>query len=164
MDERKASVDGEHEAGWGLPRPVEVLLDVTMTPPDGQAERQSFRYQGMWWRRAQEAVCRYEEHGHATVTVLKFSDKEMILLRQGEITCRQVFRAGEAGRALYRTAHGTFPMSWRCRSLDVDMALSERNLLAQLWFSYDLELGGTFMGSYEVAIRIREQVGTPDSC
>ena len=146
---------GTAATGWGEPRPVQVLLDVAVTPPRGSRERQSFRYPGMWWRRGAEGLCRYDEQGHATVTTVKFSKSAVTLLRQGEIACRQAFRVGEAGRSLYRTAYGTFSMAWRCRHLQVDMAPPECGLLAQLAFSYDLELGGTFLGNYAVSMRIQ---------
>lgn len=149
------SAQASSGSGWGAPRPVEVLLDVTVTPPDDERKRKLWRYEGWWWQRGREAVCRYEEQEHATVTVLRLSDTAVTLLRQGEISCRQRFCAGEAGRTWYRTAHGTFPIAWHCRTLHVDTEPFHRPLLAQIRFSYDLELGGTRLGHYEVAIRIK---------
>ncbi len=142
-------------APWGASRRVRVGLQVLMAPPGGPSERQVHWYKGRWWQRDAEAMCRYEEHDRSTVTTLKFSNGELTLLRQGGIACRQVFRAGETGRAFYRTPHGAWPIAWQCHALEMERRENAVHL-AQLRFSYDLELGGQHLGKYEVLVDVHD--------
>jgi uncharacterized beta-barrel protein YwiB (DUF1934 family) len=145
------------------------VLHVAVTPPDGPVERQTFCYSGHWWRQDAKAVCRYEERDAAAVTTLKVAAGTLTLLRQGEITCRQSFRAGEAGRALYRTPYGIWPMAWRCRLLDVRLSDGPETAVARgfsgqdmavIRFSYDLELGGQYLGLYDVLVEVGDGQGS----
>jgi len=162
---------------WGAPLEVGIALHVWTTPPDSPARREVYAYRGHWWQREGEAMCRYREadaasaDAAATMTTLRFSRDQVTLLRQGEIACRQVFRVGQTGRGLYRTPYGAFPMVWRCHGLEaevlagpeayasgipgVDDVQDAQARLAWLRFSYDLELGGQYLGRYEVHLDVR---------
>lgn len=164
---------------WGAPLEVGIALRVWTTPPDSPARREVYAYRGHWWQREGEAMCRYREADAAStaaaaiMTTLRFSRDQVTLLRQGEIACRQVFRVGQTGRGLYRTPYGAFPMVWRCHGLEaevfdrpaaqammlqgvgVDRVQDVRVRLAWLRFSYDLELGGQYLGRYEVHLDVR---------
>lgn len=146
----------------GEPADVDLVVRVAVAPPDGPVEHRQFRYVGRWWRQADKALCRYEDKEAASVVTLKVAAGALTLLRQGDITCRQEFRAGEAGRALYRTPYGVWPLTWRCRQLDVrffagakeairDLSLPD---LAVIRFSYEQELGGQYLGLYEVLLEV----------
>lgn len=148
MVEREKSERGTTERGTSAD--AEIVLHVTVTPPDGPAERTTYRYTGRWWRRHERAFCRYVDPETAAVVTLKVADGTLTLLRQGEVTCRQAFRAGEAGRAWYRTPYGAWPLVWRCRRLDVRLL----DGAAAIRFSYEQELGGQYLGMYDVLVEV----------
>ncbi|WP_442602136.1 DUF1934 domain-containing protein [Paenibacillus sp. KN14-4R] len=93
-----------------------------------------------------------EELGRTT-TLLKFSDNQFRIIRQGETGSEQTFLPGEWTEGWYHTAQGRLDMRIRTHSLQ--MRLDENGLGDAKW-NYDLYVAGDHAGRFKIKLSIKK--------
>jgi len=85
-----------------------------------------------------------------TVTLLKVGPEEIRVIRHGAVESEQTFAVGEHRPGFYRTDQGTLQLS--TRTYEVAVRLEEGS--GRVEWSYDLDLAGESVGSYQLCVEI----------
>ncbi|MCR8642570.1 DUF1934 domain-containing protein [Paenibacillus sp. N1-5-1-14] len=92
-----------------------------------------------------------EELGRTSV-LLKFSDNQFKIIRQGDTGYEQTFLPGEWTEGWYRTAQGALEMRTRTHSLQ--LRLDERGIGDAKW-NYDLYVAGEHAGRFKIKLSVK---------
>jgi uncharacterized beta-barrel protein YwiB (DUF1934 family) len=86
-----------------------------------------------------------------TTTILKLGEKEAVLIRNGALSSRMVFRVGCETKDEYRTGYGIFDLRILTQKLDINICNS---LINSVYLKYALIINSGEALTNEMTIRI----------
>lgn len=130
---------------------IELLVTHKM---DGQTDETKQQYLGKgvqkengWYISYKEQFAEIGEVG----TILKISEQDVTLLRQGKLQSKQLFAKGSSSESVYASPYGQFQMETHTRQLRITR---ENGRPLELEISYQLWLNRQYLGEYEMMVRL----------
>ncbi len=121
---------------------------------DGQSETSSYRYAGSAVKKAGGWFLTYKEQiddKREANTVLKISEAEVTLLRQGALQMKQVFQRGGKHRSVYQNPYGNSLLDIETNRLAIRWVDGQPHHLA---IEYQLWLNEQYIGVNTLTLQI----------
>ncbi|RNB82003.1 DUF1934 domain-containing protein [Brevibacillus fluminis] len=125
---------------------------TTIHKLDGQKEKSQYEYAGIGVKKAGGWFFSYKEQldeGVSVQTVIKISEDDVTLLRQGGVQMKQVFKAGEQNQSIYQSPYMSFAMETGTKSLHIEQ---ENARPASVRIQYRLWMNGQETGEYDLQL------------
>ena len=132
---------------------ISVRIKLVSTWDDERIEQD---YRGELYRRGSAIYVRYteqDEQGGKTRTVVKLSEREIKIMRRGEIESEQTFVLHHKRKGHHRTPAGTLPIVTDTRS----MRLEQQNGRWTAAWSYILYVADEPAGNFNLKLNIQEE-------
>ncbi|WP_088809687.1 MULTISPECIES: DUF1934 domain-containing protein [Listeria] len=122
-------------------------------------EKTEMSVSGVFYQDENSHYLHYEEKQVAGVirSVLKISKEELLLLRSGAVSMRMHFFKDKK-RSVASVDSGAGKLVFESELIGYTEAFEKNPLSGKIAFQYDLLSGGAFIGSYEVNMRIEEEM------
>lgn len=129
---------------------MDVLVSIrSVREMDGERESYDTAAAGELCRDGETLRLTYRPEGDKAVLTARPGC--VVLQRQGEVSSKMVFRPGRRCLGDYATPYGAMDMAVTTRRLDDRLGDDG----GELTLEYDLELGGSGLGSHTVRIRVQ---------
>ncbi|WP_163655090.1 DUF1934 domain-containing protein [Listeria sp. PSOL-1] len=140
-------------------RPVRIYITNIVRQMDSE-EKTETTVAGVFYQDEGSYYLHYEEKELTGIirTVIKLSDKELLLLRSGAVNMRMHFlKDGKRSTATIHSEAGKLIFESELISCQEIFAEEPVGFLKELAFQYDLLNTGEYIGSYSVLIGIEEE-------
>jgi len=112
-------------------------------------------YEGDLYMKGAHVYVRYEEPAGdqgRTATLIKLEQRELRIVRQGDVQAEQTFVAGEKRVGFYQTEHGRMELEMHTHELEAALAQGRGTVR----WSYNLYVAGEPAGLFQVQLSIEE--------
>jgi uncharacterized beta-barrel protein YwiB (DUF1934 family) len=136
--------------------PVKIYIK-TMVHHGGDKETYELTAFGRYQKTATAAYLRYEEAMDVGMvnTTVKITEKDMLIIRNGAVKTRMVFRPGQAVSGTYHSPHGLLQMVTEAKSFEHSHDNETNDGIIKL--HYDLSIQATLAGTYHLEIKYEEE-------
>jgi uncharacterized beta-barrel protein YwiB (DUF1934 family) len=137
----------------GLPIIVKFVTEIR----DGsRKETVAFNANGLYYEKGKSRYLAFQEpHEQGEVkTIVKMQDSEVLIMRSGVVSMRQVYKKGQWTQGMYQNALGQFSMDTKTDNVLVQW--SEKKKKGSLFVTYQLLLQGNEAGRYTITIDFKE--------
>lgn len=138
----------------GTPVSVQIVTDIYDGP---RKEHLSFHVKGQLIRKGDAEFLRYEEDWHETGkvdTIVKMKEREVYIMRSGNVSMRQLYRKGEETVGTYDTGYGPLKIVAKTTQVDLDYKVSP--IKGKLTLSYQLNVQNEPSGRFRMTVMFRE--------
>lgn len=133
---------------------VEITIRARQKDPNGRMEIVEHKARGSYGCRGGKHYIRYEDkqlsYGEHVPTVIKLSDRELAIIRQGMVSSRQNFILHGETRADYHTPYGLMELVMHTHELSAEF----QENAGKIHLAYSLAANGAAVGQYDLEIRI----------
>ena len=135
---------------------IKVVLQTKITH-EGVTENYEVKTSGLKFRKGSALYFQYAEKTEAgdTQTTIKYKEYETLLLRNGAVKMRQLFRPSEITNGHYESIYGTLPM--RTHTESIEHLWNENTNEGALRLRYSLDVQGGEPGQYELNLNYKEE-------
>jgi uncharacterized beta-barrel protein YwiB (DUF1934 family) len=136
---------------------IKVTLQTKITM-DSETEKYELVTFGNKFLKGPSLYLQYEEENDAgkTQTTLKYKEYETLILRNGSVKMRQLFRKDETTNGHYESVFGTLGMLTHTKAATHHW--DEKAKEGVLFLCYDMQIQGSDPGQYEMTITYKEEV------
>ncbi|MGJ7920699.1 DUF1934 domain-containing protein [Neobacillus sp. LXY-4] len=138
--------------------PIPVKINVkTMIDHGDHTETYELTAFGRYQQTATASFLRYEEAMEVgpVNTMIKMAENEVLILRNGAVKMRMVFRKGLAVSGTYHSPHGLMEIITEAKSIDHSHNKETNEGMINL--HYDLSMQATLAGTYHLEIKYEEE-------
>lgn len=128
-------------------------------------ERVNETYRGEWFRKAKSVYIRYAEAEGEVRTLIRYSNGELALTRNGAVKMEQLFVAGQRRQGSYRSAMTSFGLETDTTDLSLTGGGSENDehglpssLPFSLEWAYGLLVEERLSGRFQIRLHIQEEL------
>lgn len=134
-----------------------TLKFVTEMKDGPRKENVAFDANGLYYIKGQSTYLQFDEKQEiGTVkTVIKISEKEVLILRSGQVKMRQVYRKNEITNGSFQNQLGTFDLTTKTNHIEYKWYNNSRK--GRLFLTYELSLQGEKSGLYKITITFKER-------
>lgn len=133
---------------------VKITIRAKQKDPNGRVEIVEHKARGSYGYRGGKHYIRYEDKqlspGEHVPTVIKLSDRELAIIRQGMVSSRQNFILHGETRADYHTPYGLMELVMHTHELSAEF----QEDAGKIHLAYSLAANGAAVGQYDLEIRI----------
>jgi uncharacterized beta-barrel protein YwiB (DUF1934 family) len=135
---------------------VVKLKFVTEIRDGHRKETVAFDTNGLYYEKGKNRYLTFQEpHEQGEVkTIVKMHDDEVLIMRSGVVSMRQVYKKGQWTQGSYQNALGQFSMDTKTDNVLVQW--SEKKKKGSLFVTYQLLLQGNEAGRYTITINFKE--------
>lgn len=137
---------------------ISVVIDLTSTVRNGPDEETTRnRVQGDLLSKGQATYIRYEEQAEdeeSVRNVVKITDEEMVILRNGPVSMNQRFREGQTTEGHYGTPFGDMHMETATERMEYTREPGQGT--GEIILEYRLKLQGNQLGRVRLTFTFRE--------
>lgn len=133
---------------------VIIEINSQLTDQEGRVDEIGFITEGVLSHTDNRICLTYEEQlvgMEGVTTTIRAEGDEVVLLRHGPATVRQVFRKGKPDVSTYGTPFGELPMTIFPERVEYDFSGTS----GRMFLEYDLNVGGEFTSHNIVEIKVR---------
>lgn len=136
--------------------PIELKF-VTEIKDGPRKENVAFDANGLYYIKGENTYLQFDEKQEAgTVkTVIKISEKEVLILRSGIVKMRQVYRKNETTNGSFQNQMGNFNLTTKTNNIEYKWYKNSRK--GKLFLAYELSLQGEKSGLHKIAITFKER-------
>ena len=131
--------------------PVRIKLES-----EWDEERAEQQFSGQLYRKGTAIYVQYmeeDEQAGLTRTLVKLAEREIKIIRRGQVEAEQTFSVHEERRGHYRTELGTLPVVTRTLHMNVRMV----NGSGEAEWSYQLWIAEEAAGTFNLKLTIQEE-------
>lgn len=133
---------------------VEITIRAKQKDPNGKLEIVEHKAHGSYGYRGGKHYIRYRDRqlspSEHVPTVIKLSDRELTIIRQGLVSSRQNFILHGETRADYHTPYGMMELVMHTHELSAEF----QENTGKIHLAYSLAANGSAVGEYDLEIRI----------
>lgn len=137
---------------------IPVVIDLTSTVENGSEEETTHnRVKGDLLSKGQATYIRYNEQTEdeeSVRNVVKITEEEMVILRNGPVSMNQRFREGQTTEGHYGTQFGNMHMETVTERMDMTKGLAQG--AGKIILEYRLKLQGNKLGRVTLTFAFRE--------
>ncbi|GGE82289.1 DUF1934 domain-containing protein [Priestia taiwanensis] len=137
----------------GLPIKLKFVTEIR----DGKRkETVAFDTNGLYYEKGKNRYLTFQEpHEQGEIkTIVKMYDDEVLIMRSGVVSMRQVYKKGHWTQGTYQNTLGQFSMDTKTDNVLVQW--SEKTKKGSLFVTYQLLLQGNEAGRYTITINFKE--------
>ncbi|MEH7383854.1 DUF1934 domain-containing protein [Bacillus sp. JJ1521] len=136
--------------------PIELKF-VTEIKDGPRKENVAFDAIGLYYIKGNKTYLQFDEKQvMGTVkTVIKISEKEVLILRSGILKMRQIYRKNETTIGSFQNQLGTFDLTAKTNNIEYKWYKNSRK--GTLFLAYELSLQGEKSGLHKISITFKER-------
>lgn len=135
-----------------------IALNFVTEIKDGpRKENVAFDANGLYYLKGDNTYLQFDEKQEAgTVkTVIKITEKEVLIIRSGQVKMRQVYRKNETTNGTFQNNLGTFNLTTKTNNIEYKWYKNSRK--GTLFLAYELSLQGEKSGLHKITITFKER-------
>nr|WP_309098252.1 DUF1934 domain-containing protein [Fredinandcohnia onubensis] len=138
----------------GVPIDLKFVTEIKDGP---RKENVAFDANGLYYIKGDNTYLQFDEKQETgTVkTVIKISEKEVLILRSGQVKMRQVYRKNATTQGSFQNQHGTFDLTAKTNNIEYKWYKNSRK--GTLFLAYELSLHGEVSGLHKITITFKER-------
>ncbi|MEH7222215.1 DUF1934 family protein [Bacillus sp. JJ1566] len=138
----------------GTPIDLKFVTEIKDGP---RKENVAFHANGLYYLKGNNTYLQFDEKQEAgTVkTVIKISEKEVLILRSGIVKMRQVYRKNETTNGSFQNQVGNFDLTVKTNNIEYKWYKNSQK--GTLFLAYELSLHGEKSGLHKITITFKER-------